>query len=135
MSGDSRRRRRGEEEVAFPEWSRLFVEQSRALQYCWPQGAAGRGSGREDWGVGWEREGVSGGAGSHRGTWASLDHPLLRPGKAVCPFVLCARISSSRKLSRQSLQTSEPCPHRSSQNPYTLYAVLHTVDSRRRLYL
>lgn len=47
VSGDSRRR--GEEEVAFLEWSRPFVEQSLVLQYCWPQGAAG--SGKEDVGV------------------------------------------------------------------------------------
>lgn len=42
MSGDSKRGK-GEEEVAFLEWSRPFVEQSRVLQYCWPQGAAGSG--------------------------------------------------------------------------------------------
>lgn len=48
MSGDSKGRR-GEEEVAFLEWSRPSVEQSRVLQCCWPRGAAG--SGREDGGV------------------------------------------------------------------------------------
>lgn len=48
VSGDSRRWGGGEE-VAFLEWSRPFVEQSRVLQCTWPQGAAG--SGREDVGV------------------------------------------------------------------------------------
>lgn len=47
-----------EEEVAFLEWSKPFVEQSRVLQYCWPQGAAG--SGREDVGVMRGKRGVWG---------------------------------------------------------------------------
>ena len=74
MSGDSGRRGEGGGQGGggLPGAELSKVEQSRVLQSCWPQGAAGRM-------VGGSAEGVATGIGSRQDTWTSLQPAFPGP--------------------------------------------------------